>query len=277
MNTLQTQSKCWNYSSFNLPLPLPSLTDQTLALFLNSRRSAEWSSVERSRSSIIDSQTTQTVSCYLGLHYPSSIALIAHSCSQSHTPHTHTPQHTHTTHTPTHHTHTPTILHPPRSFSNCWVLFSIYHCIAIATLQSHSQFPVSSLALFLVYLPVTWSFPVFSYRLNAACPEVYGLFRNDPLPCCFGLCLHLACTLARLEDSPFASPSGFCSPSTDSRISLDTLLSCLNYSLLLLSTYACFMTTPLNKAFTDGSTRRLCWFRNNTIIVYYSHHFTLIH
>ncbi len=128
------------------------------------------------------------------------------------------------------HTHTHTILHPPRSFSNCWVLFSIYHCIAIATLQSHSQLPVSSLALFLVCLPVTWSFPVFSYRLISACPEVYGLFWNDPLPCCFGLCLHLGCTLARLEDSPFASPSGICSPSTDSRISLDTLLSCLNYS-----------------------------------------------
>ncbi len=43
-------TKPFRHCSFNLPLPLPSLTDQTLlALFLNSSRSAEWNSVERSQ------------------------------------------------------------------------------------------------------------------------------------------------------------------------------------------------------------------------------------
>ncbi len=122
---------------------------------------------------------------YPGLHFPSSIALIAHSC-QSHT-----------------HYITPTQI-LLKLFST--ILYS--HYIAIASLRSysHSQFPVSSLALFLVCLPVSRSLPVFSFHLITTCPEVYSLFWNYPLPCFFGLCLHLAWTLAHLVDSCLPHP-----------------------------------------------------------------------
>ncbi len=112
---------------------------------------------------------------------------------------------------------------------------------AKATLRSHSKLPESSLALFIVCFPVlnpcllsrfVWSVPVLDLPFAE-------LFRTVFAP--------------RLDyflfvDSPYASPSGLRSASTDSRLSLDYsfVLPVLNL-LLLLSTQACFMTTPLNK------------------------------
>jgi len=47
MNTKPFRLSLSAYRNYNLPLPLPSQPDRTLALFLNSSRSTEYDSVQR--------------------------------------------------------------------------------------------------------------------------------------------------------------------------------------------------------------------------------------
>ncbi len=63
-----------------------------------------------------------------------------------------------------------------------------------------------------------------------ACFLIISLSWIIPLPCCFGLCLHLAWNITCLYDYPFAQPSGLCSLSFDPRLSLD-------HSFILPTTY----------------------------------------
>ncbi len=126
-------------------------------------------------SSYIDSYTT-TVACHPGLHFPSSIALITHTAA-------------------TNQTHFISHGLPLSDREYCLAVITVS---AIATLRSHSEFPESSLALFIVCLPVSWSLPVISSCLISACPEVYSQSWIYPLPCCFGMCLHLTWTISCL-------------------------------------------------------------------------------
>ncbi len=74
------------------------------------------------------------------------------------------------------------------------VLSAFITLLAIATLRSHSVFPEfkSSLSCFTCVLILAW---FTSSCLISACPVAYSLSWIYPLPCCFGLCLHLAWTI----------------------------------------------------------------------------------
>ncbi len=93
------------------------------------------------------------------------------------------------------HTHTQYNTHsdPSQTAKYCLVCIT---ASAIATLRSRSEFPQSSLALFIVCSPVSWSLPVISSCLISACPEVYSLCWIFSLPWCLRLHLHLASHLA---------------------------------------------------------------------------------
>ncbi len=150
----------------------------------------------------IDSHTAQTVTHYLGLHFPSSIALITHRCNLSDTPY-------------------------KPSTSPFWsrVLFSVYHCdsyftdpvlvfIVLPVFLCSDYFGLTfRLAVQTPFAP-TWTITVYLDNLSLFCPV--GLRLSSINPCLFtGLLFCLALdipvchclTLARLLDYSFVLPS----------------------------------------------------------------------
>ncbi len=173
----------------------------------------------------IDSHTAQTVTHYLGLHFPSSIALITHRCNLSDTPY-------------------------KPSTSPFWsrVLFSVYHC------DSYFTDPVLVFIVLPVFLCSDSCLSILDYHF--VLPFRLRLPLPGLLPCtwiislCFAL-LDYVChrlTLACLLDYSFVLPSIYlCAIVWPLPVYWTTLLSCPRYTCVPLSD-PCLFWLSFNKA-----------------------------
>ncbi len=134
-------------------------------LFFYCHESSLWTSVRLPSEvaiSIINSHTKQPVSRSLGLHFPSSISLIAHSCSQSH-------------------------MHYIKPTQILLKLPSIVQPYTTVKADSYFMESVLDFLVIVIVLPCHACFP--HVLILASVSWI------NPLACCFRLCLHLAWTI----------------------------------------------------------------------------------